>query len=92
MLKAIHAQEKRDVADQKAHAIVEHLRAARMNTAADLVERSVSETLVGALPDGQSCLNLAAARLRYIAGTSAKCYMNMRPLYQPQVMQPEAVA
>jgi hypothetical protein len=27
---------------------------------------------------------LAAARLRYIAGTawSAKCYMNMRPLYQ----------
>jgi len=33
-------------------------------------------------------------RLRYIAGTawSAKCYMNMRPLYQPQVMQTEAVA
>src|SRR4051812_18238813 len=72
-----------------------------MNTAADLVERSISETLtyyafpdihwhkirtnnplerimreirrrtrvVGAFPDGQSCLNLAAARLRYIAGT-----------------------
>ena len=36
----------------------------------------------------------AAARLRYIAGTawSAKCYMNMRPLYQPQVTQTEAVA
>ena len=97
-----------------------------MNTAADLVEASVYETLtyyafpdihwqkirtnnplerimkeirrrtrgVGAFPDGQSCLNLAAARLRYIAGTawSAKCYMNMRPLYQPQVMQTEAVA
>jgi putative transposase len=47
-----------------------------------------------AFPDGQSCLNLAAARLRYIAGTawSAKCYMNMRPLYQPQVPQTEAVA
>ena len=45
--------------------------------------------VVGAFPDGQSCLNLAAARLRYIAGTawSAKCYMNMRLLYQPQVMQ-----
>jgi putative transposase len=43
--------------------------------------------VVGAFPDCQSCLNLAAARLRYIAGTtwSAKCYMNMRPLYQPQV-------
>ena len=50
--------------------------------------------VVGAFPDGQSCLNLAAARLRYIAGTawSAKCYMNMRPLYQPKVMQTEAVA
>jgi hypothetical protein len=37
---------------------------------------------------------LAAARLRYIAGTawSAKCYMNMRPLYQPQILQTEAVA
>jgi hypothetical protein len=23
---------------------------------------------------------------------SAKCYMNMRPLYQPQVLQTEAVA
>ena len=92
MLKAIHAQESRDAADRKARAIVDDLRAARMNTAADLVERSVSETLtyyafpdihwqkirtnnplerimkeirrrtrvVGAFPDGQSCLNLAA--------------------------------
>ena len=50
--------------------------------------------LIDAFPDGQSCLNLASARLRYIAGTawSAKCYMNMRPLYQPQVPQTEAVA
>ena len=50
--------------------------------------------VVGAFPDGQSCLNLAAARLRHIAGTawSAKCYMNMRPLYQPQLVQTEAVA
>ena len=44
--------------------------------------------------DGQSCLNLAAARLRYIAGSawSTKRYMNMRPLYQPQVVQTGAVA
>jgi putative transposase len=50
--------------------------------------------VVGAFPDGQSCLNLAAARLRYIVGTawSTKCYMNIRPLYQPQPMQTEAVA
>ena len=102
MLKVIHAQESRDAADRKARAIVDDLRAAKMNTAADLVERSVSETLtyyafpdihwqkirtnnpperimneirrrtrvVGAFPDGQPCLNLAAARLRYIAGTA----------------------
>jgi putative transposase len=46
------------------------------------------------LPDGQSCLNLAAARLRYIGATawSAKCYMNMRPLYQQQIVHTEAVA
>ena len=52
MLKAIHAQESRDAADRKARAIVDDLRAARMNTAADLVERSVSETLTyDAFPD-----------------------------------------
>ena len=127
MLKAIHAQENRVAADQKARAIIEDLRASKMSKAADLVEQSVHETLTyyafpdihwqkirtdnplerimrersvaepawsGAFPDGQSCLNLAAARLRYIAGTawSTKRYMNMRPLYQPQVMQTEAVA
>jgi transposase-like protein len=50
--------------------------------------------VVGAFPDGQSCLNLAAARLRHIAGTtwSAKCYMNMRPLYQQHLSETEAVA
>ena len=48
--------------------------------------------VVGAFPDGRSCLNLAAARLRYIAGTawSTKRYMNMRPLYQSQVNHPGA--
>ena len=37
--------------------------------------------VVGAFPDGQSCLNLAAARLRHIAGTqwSTRKYMNMEP-------------
>jgi len=50
--------------------------------------------VVGAFPDGQSCLNLAAARLRHIAGTtwSPKCYMNMRPLYQQHLSETEAVA
>ena len=50
--------------------------------------------VVGAFPDGQSCLNLAAARLRYIAGSawSVKRYMNMRPLYEIQFSQTGAVA
>jgi putative transposase len=45
MLKAIHAQESREAADNKARAIVADLRAARMTAAADLVEGSVQETL-----------------------------------------------
>jgi putative transposase len=40
--------------------------------------------VVGAFPDARSCLNLAAARLRHIAGTkwSTKRYMNMDLLTQ----------
>ena len=38
--------------------------------------------VVGAFPDGESCLNLAAARLRHIAATnwSTRRYMSMDPL------------
>lgn len=38
--------------------------------------------VVGAFPDGESCLNLAAARLRHIAATnwSTRRYMTMEPL------------
>jgi transposase-like protein len=38
--------------------------------------------VVGAFPDGQSALNLAAARLRHIAGTnwSTKRYLNIELL------------
>ena len=109
MLKAIHAQESHDAADRKARAIVDDLRAARMNTAADLVERSVQETLtyyafpdihwqkirtnnplerimreirrrtrvVGAFPDGQSCLNLA--RPLSWSPTIAQAHADRRP-------------
>ena len=52
MLKAIHAQESWEAADRKARAIVDDLRAAGMNTAANLVEGSVYETLTFyAFPD-----------------------------------------
>jgi putative transposase len=43
--------------------------------------------VVGAFPDGQSALNLAAARLRHIAGTawSSKRYLNMELLKDQQM-------
>jgi hypothetical protein len=46
LLKAIHAQESRDAADCKARTIVDDLRAAKMHTAADLIERCVSADLL----------------------------------------------
>ena len=43
--------------------------------------------VVGAFPDRNSALNLAAARLRHIAGTrSTKRYLNMQLLKQRNVM------
>jgi putative transposase len=50
--------------------------------------------VVGAPFQMVSPLSLAAARLRHIAGTmwSAKCSMNMRPFYQQQLSETEAVA
>jgi putative transposase len=126
MLKAIHAQESRQAAQDKAEAVIAELRRQRMSKAADLLEESIGETLtyyafpdvhwikirtnnplerimkeirrrtrvVGAFPDGQSCLNLAAARLRHIAGTqwSTRKYMNMAPLYAAQTETTGAVA
>ena len=43
--------------------------------------------VVGAFPDGSSCLNLAAARLQHIAGTqwSTRCYMNMARLKEAKI-------
>ena len=125
MLKAIHAQENRETATEKAEAVVAGLRTMRLNKAADLVEEKIQETLsyysfpdshwrkvrtnnplerlmkeirrrtkvVGAFPDGQSCLNLAAARLRHVAGTqwSTRKYMNMDSLREMK-LQPNGAA
>ncbi len=43
--------------------------------------------VVGAFPDGKSCLNLAAARLRHIAGTtwSSKRYLDMTLLKEQEL-------
>ncbi len=120
MLKAIHAQESRKAAQEKADAVVAELRAKRMVRAAELIEESIGETLtyyafpdshwqkirtnnplerimkeirrrtrvVGAFPDGQSCLNLAAARLRHIAASkwSTRKYTKDRTLSEAQIL------
>jgi putative transposase len=90
MLKAIHAQESREAAEQKARTKI------RTNNPLERIMREIRRRtrVVGAFPDGQSCINLAAARFRYIAASawSTKRYMNMRPLYESQVIQTGAVA
>jgi len=126
MLKAIHAQENRSAAQEKAGAVIAELKRQRMTKAAELVVESIDETLtfyafpdshwikirtnnplerimkeirprtkvVGAFPDGQSCLNLAAARLRHIAGSqwSMRRHMNMAPFYAVKASTTGAVA
>jgi transposase-like protein len=126
MLKAIHAQENREAAQEKAATVAEELRQQKLRKAAELIETHIDETLsyysfpdshwlkirtnnplerimkeirrrtrvVGAFPDGQSCLNLAAARLRHIAGSqwSTRKYMNMDPLHAEQTSTHGAVA
>jgi transposase-like protein len=111
MLKAIHAQEDKQAAQDKAQAVAEKLEDMKLSRAAEKVREGIDETLsyhdfprehhrhiytnnpqecimkqirrrtrvVGAFPDGNSALMLAAARLRHIAGTQwgIKRYMNM---------------
>jgi len=71
-------------------------RKSRTNNPLERIMKAIGRRtrVVGAFPDGQSCLKLAAARLRHIAGMawSTKCYMNMRPLYQPPLSETGAFA
>ena len=126
MLKAIHAQESREAAQEKAGTVLAALRRQRLVRAAELIEESIGETLtyyafpdshwrkirtnnplerimkeirrrtrvVGAFPDGQSCLNLAAARLRHIAAGkwATRKYMDMKPLFEDKTSTQGAVA
>jgi putative transposase len=51
----------------------EHWRRIRTNNPSERMLREIrrrTRGVVGAFPDGQSALNLAAARLRHIAGTA----------------------
>jgi len=126
MLKAIHAQEDRPAAREKAQAVAEKLEAMKLRAAAKEVREGIEETLtyyafpathhrqirtnnplerimreirrrsrvVGNFPDGQSALMLAAARLRYIAGSrwGTRQYMNMERLKELKQEQQEAAA
>src|SRR3954466_7828427 len=59
----------------------EHWRRIRTNNPLERILREIRRRtrVVGAFPDGQSALNLAAARLRYVAGSewSTKRYLSM---------------
>lgn len=68
----------------------EHWRRIRTNNPLERIMREIRRRtrVVGAFPDGNSALNLAAARLRHIAGTrwSTKRYLNMQLLRQRNAM------
>src|SRR5216683_140364 len=68
----------------------EHWRRIRTNNPLERIMREIRRRtrVVGAFPDGNSALNLAAARLRHIAGTrwSTKRYLNMNLLKQRNAM------
>jgi putative transposase len=68
----------------------EHWRRIRTNNPLERIMREIRRRtrVVGAFPDGNSALNLAAARLRHIAGRrwSTKRYLNMQLLRQRNAM------
>ena len=68
----------------------EHWRRIRTNNPLERIMREIRRRtrVIGAFPDGQSALNLAAARLRHIAGTkwSIKRYMNMKLLKERELV------
>ena len=73
----------------------EHWRRIRTNNPLERILREIRRRtrVVGSFPDGQSALNLAAARLRHIAGTawSTKRYLNIQ-LLKDQKMRGAATA
>lgn len=62
-----------------------HWRRIRTNNPLERIMREIRRRtkVVGAFPDGESALNLAAARLRHIAGSrwGLRRYLDMKPLY-----------
>ena len=68
----------------------EHWRRVRTNNPLERIMREIRRRprVVGAFPDGQSALNLAAARLSHITGTkwSTKRYLNMKLLKERKMV------
>ncbi|MDH4338739.1 MAG: IS256 family transposase [Candidatus Krumholzibacteria bacterium] len=68
----------------------EHWRRIRTNNPLERILREIRRRtrVVGAFPDGESALNLAAARLRHVAGTewSTKRYLSMELLQGQQAL------
>jgi len=66
-----------------------HWRRIRTNNPLERIIREIRRRtkVVGAFPDGESALNLAAARLRHIAGThwSTRRYLDLQPLLDAQI-------
>ena len=66
-----------------------HWRRIRTNNPLERIIREIRRRtrVVGAFPDGESALNLAAARLRHIAGThwSTRRYLDMQPLQEAKL-------
>jgi putative transposase len=74
----------------------EHWRRIRTNNPLERLMKEIRRRtrVVGAFPDGKSCLNLAAARLRHVAGTtwSAKRYLNMELLRKEKALNTSLTA
>ena len=91
MVDKLRAMRLREAADRVEESIAEtltyyafpasHWRRIRTNNPLERIMREIRRRtrVVGAFPDGQSALMLAAARLRHIAGTQwgTKRYLNM---------------
>ena len=67
-----------------------HWRRIRTNNPLERIIREIRRRtrVVGTFPDGESALNLAAARLRHIAGThwSTRRYLDLQPLYDARIV------
>jgi len=85
MLKAIHAQESKEAAKEKAAVIAAKLRS---NNVIERLNREIRRRtrVVGTFPDGNSALMLVCARLRHVASKAwgTKRYMSMVHLDEMQ--------